>query len=283
MRAEVGQPKTAVGRSFPRAFVQATIRFFRLHGGALLLAAALLALWEVSATRGAIRAVFFPPPTKIWARFTLLAFDGTLLRHTGITVLRLLAAFGLAAGLGVPLGLAMGMSKTIRTGLAPIIGFIYPVPSVLWLPTLATLLGRGTLTLVLTGCVTSFFLVAISTMSGVERIEPVLLEAARNYGATGPRLLFRVLLPGALPSIFTGLRLGLGFSIIVVLAAEILISNVGLGGYIWESWGILRIENMYAALMVTAVLGVLASSGVNWIGARLMPWQQATSRTGGKR
>lgn len=242
-----------------------------------------LLLWEWAARAGAVRAVFFPPPSRIWLKFLQLA-GNQLFENTYITLLRVIAAFVVAAVPGVAVGLLMGVSPTVRAGLGPIIGFIYPVPSILWLPAAAAVLGMGNAALVLTGSVSSFFLVALTTMAGVIQISPVLLEAGRNYGARGWRFFAKVLLPGAMPFIFSGLRLGLGFSIIVVLALEIRISSMGgLGGYMFEAWGMLRVDYMYATLMVVAVLGLLSSNGVDWLGRRLMPWRIELERGGLKR
>lgn len=241
---------------------------------ALALAVLLLWLWEWAAGRGSIRTFFFPPPSRIWARFLTLA-GGTLSRHTVATLLRVGAAFVISGIPGIGLGLLMGFSATARRGLSPIISFIYPVPAVLLLPVAVSALGRGEGALILTSAITPFFLVALSTMSGVLRIEDTLLEAARDFGASGWRLFYKVLIPGALPFIFTGLRLGLGFSLIVVLAVEILLSSTGLGAYLWEMWELLRVENMYAALMVVAVIGLLATYGLDWLGGRLLPWHHS--------
>ena len=242
---------------------------------AAALAAVLLLLWEWGAGRGAIRAFFFPPPSRIWARFLLLAESGVLSRHTAATLMRVGAAFVLSGLPGIALGLLMGFSATVRHGLSPIISFVYPVPAVLLLPVAVSAFGRSEAALILTSAITPFFLVSLSTMSGVLRIEPTLLEAARNFGASGWRLFSKVLLPGALPFIFTGLRLGLGFSLIVVLAVEILLSPTGLGAYLWEMWELLRVENVYAALLVVAVIGLLSTYGLDWLGSRLLPWHTA--------
>src|SRR5262249_6206745 len=120
--------------------------------------------------------------------------------------------------------------------------------------------------------VTSFFLIAFTTTHGVRQIDRLVVEAARHYGAGGWRLFAAVLLPGALPYIFTGLRLGLGFALIVVVAVEIVSASRGLGALLWLSWQGLHVEGLYAPFFVIALLGALLSYGLAALRARLLPW-----------
>jgi NitT/TauT family transport system permease protein len=100
------------------------------------------------------------------------------------------------------------------------------------------------------------------------------IEAATHYGARGWRLFVGVLLPGALPFIFTGLRLGLGYALIVVIAVEIVSASRGLGALLWLSWQVLKVEDMYATFVVIAILGAVLSYGLAALRTRLLPWVQ---------
>jgi ABC-type nitrate/sulfonate/bicarbonate transport system permease component len=233
---------------------------------------ALLCLWEWASATGLLRAVFFPRPSTIAAHLRDLAVDGTLWDHLATTLVRIGCAFTLAAVLGIAVGLAMGLWRRLREGLDPVFAVIYPIPSVLFLPLVSFLVPPGEIALIVTTAVTSFFLIAFTTTHGVRQIDPRVVEAARHYGARGRRLFATVLLPGALPFIFTGLRLGLGFSLIVVVAVEIAASSRGLGALLWLSWQILKVEDMYATFFVIALLGALLSYGLVALRARLVPW-----------
>jgi NitT/TauT family transport system permease protein len=131
---------------------------------------------------------------------------------------------------------------------------------------------------VVTVAVTSFFLVALTTTHGVRQIDRLVLEAAVHYGARGWRLFLTVLLPGALPFIFTGLRLGLGYALIVAVAVEIVAANRGLGAFLWLSWQVLKVEDMYAGFVVIAALGAVLSYGLAALRGRLLPWVEDVSR-----
>ena len=233
---------------------------------------ALLAVWEWASATGLLRTAFFPRPSTIAVHLRDLALDGTLWGHLGTTLARIGWSFSLAAVLGVAVGLAMGLWRRLREGLDPVFAAIYPIPSVLFLPLVSFLVPPGEIALVVTTAVTSFFLVAFTTTHGVRQIDRLVVEAARHYGAGGWRLFAAVLLPGALPYIFTGLRLGLGFALIVVVAVEIVSASRGLGALLWLSWQVLKVEDMYATFFVIALLGALLSYGLAALRARLLPW-----------
>ncbi len=232
----------------------------------------LLLLWEWASATGRLRAVFFPRPSTIAVHLFDLALDGTLWAHTATTLARIGWSFSLAAVLGVAVGLAMGLWRPLRDGLDPVFAAIYPVPSVLFLPMVSFIVPAGEIALVVTTAVTSFLLIAFTTTHGVRQIDRLVVEAALHYGARGRRLFTTVLLPGALPFIFTGLRLGLGFSLIVVVAVEIVSASRGLGALLWLSWQVLKVEDMYATFFVIALLGALLSYGLAALRARLLPW-----------
>jgi NitT/TauT family transport system permease protein len=166
----------------------------------------------------------------------------------------------------------MGLWRRLREGLDPVFAVIYPIPSVLFLPLVSFLVPAGEVAVVVTTAVTSFFLVAFTTTHGVRQIDRLVIEAAVHYGARGWRLFATVLLPGALPFIFTGL--GLGYALIVVVAVEIVAASRGLGALLWLSWQVLKVEDMYAAFFVIAFLGAVLSYGLAALRARLLPWVQ---------
>jgi ABC-type nitrate/sulfonate/bicarbonate transport system permease component len=244
------------------------------HWLAVASPAALLIGWELAAAAGLLREAFFPRPSTVLDHLRRLIADGTLLAHALPTLARIAAAFALAAGLGIAVGLAMGLWRRLRESLDPVFAVVYPIPSILFLPLVSFLVPHGETALVVTTAVTSFFLIAFTTTEGVRQIDPLVVEAARHYGARGRRLFTAVLLPGALPYIFTGLRLGLGFALIVVVAVEIVNATYGLGALLWLSWQVLKVEDMYATFLVIAALGAVLSYGLAALRARLLPWAQ---------
>jgi len=249
-------------------------RWLTDHGIAVVSPVLLVAGWEWASATGVLREALFPRPTTVARHLGQLVTDGTLERHTATTLVRIAWAFAVSAVLGVATGLAMGSWRRLREALDPVFAVVYPIPSVLFLPLVSFLVPAGEVAVVITTAVTSFFLVALTTMHGVRQIDPLVVEAATHYGARGWRLFTAVLLPGALPSVFTGLRLGLGYALIVVIAVEIVAAGRGLGAFLWLSWQVLKVEDMYAAFLVVAVLGAALSYGLAALRARLLPWVQ---------
>ncbi len=239
---------------------------------AVALPALVLVLWETAGAAGLIRPAFFPRPSVVAGHAVTLTADGTLAGHARVTLGRLGVSFLLAAVPGVAVGMAMGVSEAARRGLDPVFAVVYPIPSILFLPLLSFVVRGSEPALVLTSAVTSFFLVAYTTMTGVHQVERSIVEAAAHYGARGAALFLKVLLPAAAPSILTGLRLGLGYTLIVVIATEIVSASSGLGSFLWLSWQVLKVEDMYVALVAIAALGALSNWALAALRARLLPW-----------
>ena len=249
-------------------------RWLGEHWIAALSPVALLLLWEWASATGVLRETFFPRPSTIVVHLYRLAVAGTLWDHTSATLGRVGWAFAAASILGVAVGLGMGLWRRLRDGLDPVFAVIYPIPSVLFLPLVSFLVPAGEVATIVTIAVTSFFLVAFTTTHGVRQIDRLVVEAALHYGARGWRLFAAVLFPGALPHIFTGLRLALGYALIVAVAVEIVAASRGLGALLWLSWQVLKVEDMYATFFVIAILGAVLSYGLAAIRARLLPWVQ---------
>jgi NitT/TauT family transport system permease protein len=251
--------------------------WLREHWLAVASPLVLLAAWEWASAAGGLREAFFPRPSTILAHLARLVAGGTLWPHTSATLMRIGWAFALASVLGVGVGLAMGFWRGVREGLDPVFAVVYPIPSVLFLPLASFVLPRGEAAGIATIAVTAFFLIAITTAHGVRQIDRLVVEAAVHYGARGRRLFAAVLLPAALPFILTGLRLGLGYTLIVAVAVEIVAASRGLGALLWLSWQVLKVEDMYATFLVIALLGAALSYGLAMLRARLLPWAQDVS------
>jgi ABC-type nitrate/sulfonate/bicarbonate transport system permease component len=171
----------------------------------------------------------------------------------------------------------------IRLAADPLVRLLFPIPSIAFFPVVIFYLGLSEWGLLLTAAITPFLLITVQSASAVENLERGLLEAGRNYGASGRRLFMRVILPAALPRLFIGYRLALGVGFIVTVAVEMVAAKHGLGGFLWHSWQILRIEEMYVALMLIGLLGILVTYGLEALANWLMPWQVDLLRLKGQR
>lgn len=239
-------------------------------------------LWEILSRTGVLDARFFPAPSQVVVVLAELVKTGELSDHLFISLERIILGFFLGAIPGVILGMLMGWSRTVRAFLDPIVSALYPVPKVSLLPLILIIFGIGEMSKIVVVAIAGFFMVLITTAAGVMHIDPVLIQAAQNYGAKGWKLFSKVILPASLPAIFTGLRLSLGISLLIIVAAEFVAANRGIGYLIWISWSTLSVGKMYAGLVIISVMGLIFTTGLEKFGKVIMPWAQDRNENGGK-
>ncbi len=249
-------------------------RFLRERWALIVGPLALLTAWELLSRAGVIPVTFFPPPTQIAAGASIIVdmesgLGGDLL----MTVFRLIVTIVLAVLIGVSLGIAITASQWTERGISTVLAFVYPIPGVLFFPFLTFILGRTETAVLLTALVTPLIVMMLYTVAGVHSISRTLIEVADNYDCRGAKRFFWVFVPGALPSIVTGIRISLGFGLIAVIAIEMIGASSGLGNFLWENWQILRVTDMYVALACIAVLGLLATVGFDEIANKILPWR----------
>jgi NitT/TauT family transport system permease protein len=238
---------------------------------------AVLLLVEVGGAVGLLHPAYLPPPSRLIPTLVALLAGGPLWDDLLITLRRLGASFVLAVVPAIGLGLLVGMRRDLRLALEPILTGLYAVPKIALLPLVMLIVGIGERSLVVTATLTGFLQMTVSTMGGVLAVERVVLEAGQNYGADGWRLFRYVLLPSALPEIFTGMRIGLGLTLVLVIAVELTAAQEGLGAFLWTAGQTLAVENLFAGFAVIGVLGLILTYGLERVGDWLMPWRPRTS------
>lgn len=243
----------------------------------LTIAAPLLVLgiWEVLARAGQLDPIFWPAPSTLWETLQDLIAEDDLLGDIQITLLRILGGFLLGAIPGVALGLAMGLFWPVRVFFMPLAAAIYAVPKIAVLPLVIIAFGIGETSKLVIVAISIFFLVVLNTMGGVLAIDPSYRDVARNLGASRLELFTTIALPGALPSIFTGLRLALGFALIVIVGTEFLSPGRGVGYLIWESYQTLQIKAMLIGLIVTGLMGWALTLLIDVVERIAIPWRAA--------
>jgi len=264
-----------------RASQADTLRSRRLVELGLTVAspALVIAIWELLSRSGRIDSRFWPPPSTLWdTSVTMIQEDG-LFGDIRITVARILLGFLFGAIPGIVLGLAMGLFWPVRVFFMPLATIVYSIPKIAVLPLMIIAFGIGETSKLVTVALSIFFLVALSTMSGVLELDGSYRDVARNLGASRSELFLTVALPGALPSIFTGLRLALGFALVVVIGTEFVNAKSGLGYVIWNSYQTLRIRQIFVGLILTGILGWGLTALLGAIEQVVMPWRRADRRT----
>jgi len=235
--------------------------------------AAALAIWEWQVGTGSLSALFFPAPSAIALTLVRLLTSGELATHLSATLSRLFLGFALGGLPSLILGLTMGWSRRLRAVVDPFIAAAHPVPKIAVLPLIMIIFGIGESSKVVVVAVATFFPMLINTMAGVRQISPIHFEVAQSYGASVFKVFTRVIAPGSLPLVLTGARLALNVALLVTIAVELVAAQEGLGEMIWFAWQTLRTEELYASLIVIAALGIILSLLLQYLTARLVPWQ----------
>jgi NitT/TauT family transport system permease protein len=233
----------------------------------------LLALWEALSRGGALDARFFPAPSDILVALAGMAKSGELRRDLQATLFRLAAGFLVGAIPGVLLGILMGLNRYVRAFVLPLVSALYPIPKTALLPLLMLIFGLGEASRVVVVAISVFFVMLINAMAGVRQIDPIFLDVGRNLGIGRWQLLRTIAWPGALPVIMAGVRLSIGMSLVIIVAAEMIAAQSGLGYRIWSSWQTLDVDRMYAALLVVSALGLGASAALEEAERRIVPWK----------
>ncbi|MCW2622146.1 MAG: putative taurine transport system permease protein [Frankiales bacterium] len=239
---------------------------------------ALLVLWQLAASAGWIDDRLYPPPSKIIATGRDEFRDGGLASEVWITTKRILEGLAFGAVTGLIVGAAMGLVRIVRVALEPLLNAFYVVPKLALLPVFIAIFGFGEAPKIVLVSVTVFFFVWIYTMEAFATIPDGYREAARSLNVSRWRMFTDVLLPAALPQIFVALRIGMGVAVLVIVAAEFLVGDTGLGYVIFNAQRLFINDVMYVGIVCVAVLGVVLSAIVTFVGRVLTPWA-APSKT----
>jgi NitT/TauT family transport system permease protein len=234
---------------------------------------ALLALWEVCAHLGVIDRRFFPPPSSIAMAGYRLALTGQLHDHILKSLTRLGIGFVMGGIPALIIGVAMGISRPLRALVEPLISATYPIPKSSILPLILLIFGLGEMSKYVMVAIGVFFPVAINATAGVLQISKVYLDVGKSYKANAWQTFWTVALPGALPFIMTGVKLGAGLGLVLIAVAEMIGAKSGLGYMIWSAWETFSVEQMYVGLAMFAVIGFILTVVLNEVERMLIPWK----------
>ncbi|CAH2406540.1 ABC transporter permease [Mesorhizobium ventifaucium] len=262
------EDRTGLGADFPRLANRTVIRFLSRYG----ILIAFLAIWQVSSRAGWVNPAVLPPiDTIVSALWNGLA-GGTLLGDIAISLQRAGLAFAAAVAVAIPLGLFMGQVRAVETALDPILQVFRQTSALALYPVFILLLGLGEASKVFVIFWATLFPLLLNTISGVKQVDPKLLEMARVYGATRLTAFRRVVLPGAVPSIFVGLRLSATTALLLLIASEMIGANKGIGFQVMNAQYNFQIPLMFAAIVILAGLGLIANQALVSLQRRLCRW-----------
>ena len=231
-----------------------------------------LLLWELVSRFLIDNALFLAAPSQIAVAIYNLAVTGQLWHHIAVSGIEFVVGYVIASALGIPLGLAMASSDTVKQAAQPWVSGLYATPTVALAPLFILWFGIGIWSKVLVIIFLVMFPVTINTEAGLRTTSDRLIEMLRSFGATPRQIFFKVSLPSALPFILAGLKIGIGRGLIGVVVAELFGSRAGLGRLISQSSDAFNMPELFAGVVVLAAAGIVMTAGFGWLETRLVPW-----------
>jgi len=223
----------------------------------LILPVSVIIIWAIMTTfTGLIPSYFLPSPSEVLESFETLLMNGQLVQDTSLTLMRVVLGLTVSALVGIPLGILMGWSNTVKDFSSLMVGIIRPIPPIAWIPFAILWFGVGLESAIFIIFIGSVFPILINTMDGVKRVDKVLLESAYTLGASNSQVLRKITVPASLPSIVTGLKVGVGVGLMCTVAAEMIGSNSGLGYLIFTSTSMLDTGSAIVGMLTIGVIGL---------------------------
>ncbi|MBA7534436.1 Bicarbonate transport system permease protein CmpB [subsurface metagenome] len=219
-----------------------------------------------------------PTPFEVGEILIPVLIDPWFFKSVFVTSYRILAGVMLGAIFGMPLGLLMGWQKKFDDLTFPIFELLRPVPPVAWIPLSIIVLGNLNASMVFICFIGAFFVITLNAKLGVEKVPLSFYRAAKSLGANPSYIFRKIVLPAALPDVFTGFTLGVGISSVSVVAAEMIAGNMGIGYLCWESFSLLRFPDIVIAMLTIGLIGWFYSTIVRLIGSKFLKWTRIISQ-----
>lgn len=243
---------------------------------------ACVALWQAASVNhldlGVVTFRLVPAPTEVAAAAWGLFQSPKLFAHVTNSLIRVFAGFGVAALLGIALGLVIGRSRWLEDTLLPPLEVMRPIPGVAWIPLAILIFPSSELSMIFITFMGALFPVLLNTIHGVEAIDRRLVASSRSLGAGRWSVFAEVVLPGALPSIVTGLAIGMGTSWFCLVTAEMIAGQYGIGYYTWESYTLQNYADIVVGMLFIGAFGMASSGLIKLLGRLLMPWYRIQER-----
>jgi sulfonate transport system permease protein len=232
----------------------------------------IIAVWKAADIKGYIVSYTMPPPEDIVITAVEFYNDGTLLKHIKASFIRVIEGFGIALILALILGVAIGLSRRFEKLTDSVLQIIKPIPPIAWIPLAILWFGIGEASKIYIIAVGAFFPILVNTVEGIKNIDSRYLELARVYEVQRSRVIWRVILPGALPFIMVGIRLGLGMGWICVVAAEMIAAESGIGYMLNDGRNFARPEMVILGMVVIGITGKIMDDILRYISKKVIRW-----------
>jgi ABC-type nitrate/sulfonate/bicarbonate transport system permease component len=238
-----------------------------------LVFAAIILLWEAGSRLGLISDIALPAPSQAFAAFMDLVHTGMLWKHLGASLYRLAVGWTLGCLFGIAAGLLIGLFSPMRAALLPLVSALFPIPKIALLPLFIVWFGIGEGSKVATILFGTFFPMVIATCGGIDNVDRNLIRMGQSFGLSRLSIIRKIVLPGALPAILSGLRISASIAIVLLAAAEMIGADYGIGAYILMAGALFATDKLIAGVAILAVLGLT----IGWLIGRaerfLLSWR----------
>ncbi len=233
----------------------------------------LIGLAELGTQKGFISPLTLPKPSDVFLKFRELHETGLLRKHLEPSLTRLAIGAALGAAAGIGMGILIGLFSYVRAGLVPLIAAIFPIPKIALLPLFVIWFGIDEASKYALIAFGTFTPTVVATYGAVDNVDRNLIRMAQSFGLSWKSIVRKIILPGAMPGILSGLRISLAIAIILLVAAEMLGAEYGIGAYILEAGSLYDLERLFAGVVMLSLLGLLVSGVIGGIERYVLRWR----------
>ncbi|MBD1577022.1 MULTISPECIES: ABC transporter permease [Vibrio] len=233
----------------------------------------LILLWELGSRTGFLSPLTMPMPSNVWATFVDLYQSGLLWQQLLPSLTRLAVGASIGVVVGIGLGLIIGLFSLARAGLVPLISAIFPIPKIALLPLFVIWFGIDEASKYALIAFGTFTPTVVATYGAVDNVDRSLIRMGQSFSMSWLSIVRKIVLPGAMPGILSGLRVSLAIAIILLVAAEMLGAEYGIGAYILEAGSLYDLDRLFTGVAILSLLGVIISFVIGQIEKRVLRWR----------
>ncbi|WP_336055829.1 ABC transporter permease [Nitratireductor sp. CH_MIT9313-5] len=234
---------------------------------------AILLVWELGSRSGFISQIALPAPSAALAALGDLISTGMLWKHLGASLYRLLVGWAFGSLLGIAVGLLIGLFSLARAGLLPLVSALFPIPKIALLPLFIIWFGIGEGSKVATILFGTFFPTVIATYGGVDNVDRNLIRMGQSFGMSWLSIVRKIIIPGAMPAILSGARISASIAIVLLVAAEMIGAEFGIGAYILMAGALFALDQLIAGVAILSILGLSIAWLIGKAEQRLLAWR----------
>jgi ABC-type nitrate/sulfonate/bicarbonate transport system permease component len=243
------------------------------HAAAVAAFIGVIAIWQIAGSTGWLSPIFLPAPVDIAKALRDLIVSGELARHLSISLVRIAGGWCLGTAAGLVVGIAMGLFSLARSIGVPMVSALFPIPKIALLPLLILWLGIGETSKIATIALGVFFPTVIAAYAGIDNVPRNLIRMAQSFDVPFPAIVRKIVLPGALPSILSGARISVSTALLLVVSAEMIGAESGIGAFVLQAGNLMQTDQLMAGVAVLSALGLLIGTGLSWLERALLGWR----------